>query len=577
MSLLTRSATHADSARHSRRRWVLVAGAVLAVWLVAALFWLGWRASQAQHAMSHASDRLARAQIDLLNGDSTALAADVVAIRAATSDAKVKSNGWLFRVAADVPYFGRTPRSVRSLASAADELAHQPLQSMFEVSTTLSPNTVRGANGAIDITSLSRSATTLDDVARQLGDVRRRLLHASHGAWVLNPMDHARSTTLRTLERVDNQVTVAARFARIGPAMLGAQTTRHYLVVAQHNNQARGTGGVADAYTTVSVRRGKAVVTKTAAVASLRNAKAWTTANLSPDFPTAAARWRTLFEQATGQRVDGVIGVDAVTFEHILAATGPLQINGRTAATRSTVVSEAEVQYASIKRARLRTVVLAGLAKGVLGDAFAGKGNATVLATQLGAAGTEGHLRIWSARSSEQAVLSQTSFAGALTAAAVPFAEVVVNNTSGARLDTFLQRSVGYLAGACGASTRQSTITIRLTNAVPAQVPPFLTEHTDRVPAGTAPEQMRLSVRVYTSVGSTLTSATLDSNAITMKRTADRGHPVFVTTVAINPVSTRTLSLQLSERTLPGAPVVPAQPLVHPQDTSIGAQACSPR
>src|SRR4051794_10111746 len=307
MTITSPRDTYAEGVATSRRRWVWAGWAAI-VLLVLGMFWVGVRAAQAQHALSHAGQHLQRLQRDLLNGDTIGANAEVVAINKDTSRARAKSGGWIFGLAADVPYLGRSPRSVRSLSRAADDLANRPLRSMLDVQSVLSPTTLRGSDGTIDLTALAGSAPRLQAIAQQLHAVRDRVQQSSHGAFVLDPMDRGRAQTLRLLDHVTDQVTVASRFAAVGPGMLGTTTSRHYLVVVQNNNQARGTGGVADAYATVDVRLGKARVTKVAPIATLNNARSWTTANVSPDFPTAAARWRTLFLQAKhGAHVDGVI------------------------------------------------------------------------------------------------------------------------------------------------------------------------------------------------------------------------------------------------------------------------------
>src|SRR5436305_674939 len=83
----------------------------------------------------------------------------------------------------------------------------------------------------------------------------------------------------------------------------------------------------------------------------------------------------------------------------------------------------------------------------------------------------------------------------ALPGGARPFAEVVVNNTRGARLDSFVARSVTYSASSCHGSPRPSSVVLRLDNNTTEEPPPFLAAHSDHPPAGTRPTQLRFSVR----------------------------------------------------------------------------------
>jgi hypothetical protein len=559
-----------------RRRWLLWGIGLFVALVVAALSWVGMRVAQAQHAMSHASEHLTALQRDLANGDSAAANSDVNAINTYTSRAHARASGFVYSLVSDTPWIGSTPRSLRTLARNTDGLADGPLRSLLAVSTALSPQQVRASDGAIDLTALTSAATTLQGVERQLVSTRTRLLHMSHGAFVLDPIERARDATVRRVGQVATTVAVASRFATVGPAMLGVDSTRHYLVVVQNNNQARATGGVSDSYLFVDAQGGRVVIKKSGLVGALPNARAWSEANLTPDFSTAAKTWASLAARIQGApRFDGVIGLDPVLFENVLRVTGPLVFNSRTVATSGSVVRRVEVRYADSGPPRVRAVTLVAMTKQILLSVFTGKGNSTTLASELGRAAGQGHLNMWSAHPNEEAVLAQTSFAGTLSTARTPFAEVVVNNSSGAKLDYFLQRSLTYFAPPCKGATRQSVISMRFDNTAPAKPSMFLAAHADRVAANTAPSQLRFAVAVYTSAGSKLASATLDGTPISVREQTVGGHVVFSTNIAIDRQTSRTLSVQLVEPRLDGAALVPTQPLAQPQQSNVAVSVCT--
>src|SRR3954462_14259118 len=172
MTVTAPEATYADKVPGFQRRRGLWAGATFVVLLIAALFWIGIRAAQAQHAMSHASDRFIALQTHLLTGDAAAASKDVSAINKEAARARSKTGDWVFVASARVPYLGRTPRSVRSLAQATDDLAAGPLRSLLSVSSAVIPKDVRGADGTIDLTALAGSSGELQSVVHQLQVVR---------------------------------------------------------------------------------------------------------------------------------------------------------------------------------------------------------------------------------------------------------------------------------------------------------------------------------------------------------------------------------------------------------------------
>jgi hypothetical protein len=563
--------------RPNRRTWRLTGGVVL-VLVVLALFWVGVRTAQAQHAMSHASDRFTLLQQHLRAGDTNAVAADVAAIKKDTGHARGRAKGVTFDVVSAVPFFGRTPRTTKALAVAADDLARGPLQQIVQAKAAASVTALRGRDGTFDLGAVAAAGGSADALARighELAGIRTRVAHTSHGAFVLDPVERARSSTLQSLDSVQASVSVATQFARLAPSMIGSSTTHRYLVVVQNNNRARGTGGVPEAWATVEARLGQLRVSDINLITGLSNASRWPSANADPDFPAVARQWARLWAQAKPTtHIDGVVGLDPLGLRDITAATGPLVVEGRTAATAASIPRLVEVQYAGAHKPRLRDVLLPAVTKTVLTDAFVGKGDSQALIGQLAGAAATGHARIWSAHAAEQSVLTTTAFGGALPSSSVPFAEAVVNNTSGARLDYFLQRSVSYFAGSCRTTSRESTVVVRLTNLAPTKPPSFLTEHTDHPPRGTPGTQLRMSLAVYASAGSRLQSATLDDRPVTMKQRTEHGRPVFVTDVTINRLTTRTLSLQLVEPRLRGAAVVPEQPLAQPQRTEVQAAVC---
>ncbi|MBV8194458.1 MAG: DUF4012 domain-containing protein, partial [Candidatus Dormibacteraeota bacterium] len=61
---------------------------------------------------------------------------------------------------------------------------------------------------------------------------------------------------------------------------------------------------------------------------TLFHGKPWelSDSNWSPDFPTAAAQAARFYQAATGESVDGVIGVDPVALGYVLAVTGPVSV-----------------------------------------------------------------------------------------------------------------------------------------------------------------------------------------------------------------------------------------------------------
>jgi hypothetical protein len=171
-------------------------------------------------------------------------------------------------------------------------------------------------------------------------------------------------------------------------------------------------------------------------------------------------------------------------------------------------------------------------------------------------------------------VLAQAPIGGVLPAEKQPYVGLVVTNVGGNKLDGFLDRTVTYFADGCGSTKRNATIVVRLSNQAPQGLPGFLTARTDKPPKGTPAEQTRNEVAVYASAGAELQSANLDGRTVKMRTQNSRGHPIFLADVTIDRRTTRTLTLQLTETTLPGMPIMSAQPLLQPQTNVLDAPVC---
>lgn len=86
----------------------------------------------------------------------------------------------------------------------------------------------------------------------------------------------------------------------------------------------------------------------------------------------------------------------------------------------------------------------------------------------LGRAASEGRLSVWSSVPEEQEILAGTALGHVVPDDPAPYAGVVINNLGGNKLDYYLEREIEYTAGSCEGDTRNSTVTVRLTNNLPA-------------------------------------------------------------------------------------------------------------
>jgi hypothetical protein len=135
--------------------------------------------------------------------------------------------------------------------------------------------------------------------------------------------------------------------ARLLPDLLGASDRRTYLILAQNSDELRATGGFIGAVGRLILEQGeiediifedsyavddfsRAYPDSPPAVLRYMGIDQWVfrDANWSPDFPTAAQKATQLYRISRELEVDGVLALDQHAVQTIVAALGPLDVEG---------------------------------------------------------------------------------------------------------------------------------------------------------------------------------------------------------------------------------------------------------
>ncbi|MBV9486233.1 MAG: DUF4012 domain-containing protein [Frankiaceae bacterium] len=575
---------------------VVFVAVVVAVWIIL----------RGVAAASHLAD--ARADIallrdDLVNGQPTEadlqrVEADARAAHAETHDPVWWAMSWLPPI-----------HTVRGLTSATNELAENALPSVVSVGLTVEPSKLRVAPNKIALPPLQRAAPALSKAATALETARDDVAGLSSGWGVFGDI---RDKALEQLTSLHGSIDDAARFARAGPAMLGADGERRFFVGIQNNAESRATGGLVSGWAIVTANHGRIRVTAHGNDGELQNfiptrrkavtslpadyqdvygnflpANHWITSNLSPNFPDAARIWAKMWQAQTGQRIDGVFGVDPFALQAMLGAAGPVTVPGYAGVYDGTnladyIESKEYVDFAGADPLTndRRKNFIAEVSTAVIHKLLSGSGDPVAITKALGASAGAGHLALWAANSSEQAELSGTPLAGELPETAAPFAAVHVDNATASKLDYYLDRSFAYQAGQCAGDYRDSTITVRLTNQAPRHgLPPYVRTRGDRDFQGNGTvervPQNRLFVYIHTTNGAALRRATLGGKTVQVTEGVEHGHPVFGLEVTLDPGQPETIRLRLIEPTTATGPAqTMVQPMARLQQTHVDVPIC---
>src|SRR4051794_40988268 len=576
------------------RRLVISAVAVVAVILIG---YLAITALLARHELTNAKTALSGVKSRLLAGDEAGARAQLVTADRDADAAARHTGGFVWRAAAAVPWLGAPLDTVRGIALTAHDLTSTTLPQVVGVASSLSPDRLRLAADQVDVRRLRAAAPTLAAVERQTAAATDRADNLPQGTW-LPPADSARRQFVDLIGGLHSTLARASQAAKLLPSMLGADGTRRYVLVIQTNAESRGLGGLPGVFAIVRAKNGKvgfekfgndSDVSGTAHVRLGKDFEQWyspfavkssfVNSTASPDMPSDASIWMSMWHDQTGQRLDGAVATDPVALSYLLKVTGPLTMSDGTVVSSKTLVPLAESEaYARFRSTPARKRFFVQLGRETADHVLHGAGgHGTALLDELERATAERRLLVWSAHSDEETQLAPTSLGGLLPRGPAPFAALVVNNGAGSKLDYYLDRTVTYRPGDCTGGRRSTTLTVTLHNAAPLHgLPPYVVVRSDHPvwppPAGTNREL----ATVYATDGARLVRATIDGQDVTDQVLPGReqGHPMFSVDVEIPLQKSVTWELSLSEPQAAGRVRTFAQPLVRPVHQTIGQPSC---
>ncbi len=580
--------------RKKRRRVQIVSGAAL---LVAVGFtgWLGYEGLQARSDLETAQDFALQAKDALLSGDTqkASRAADDADRYARNTQNSVDSFPW--RLTSAVPLIGDPLDSARQMTAIVSGLTRDVLLPAVDAGSAVAPDQLILDGARINLTALRDAAPVLETTAAAITDLDAQA-QAVDSTYV-GPIDDARVQLQKHVSELSGLLNNTATAAKIAPAMLGADGPRSYFVGFQTNAEARGTGGLLGGFGVARAIDGAVSVADVTsnrefrfdyapidlgpefeqAYGRSRPTQDFRNSNISSHFPYAGRIWQSMWQQETGERVDGAIATDPVALSYVLDVVGDVVLPDGETITADNVVESTEstayTRFGDDQAARKN--YLETVAQTVVRKLAGSVSRPQALLEALGRAAGEGRLAVWSSVPEEQEVLATVPLGQVVPDDPAPYAGVVINNLGGNKLDYYLEREILYTAGPCEGETRDSAVTVRLTNTLPAG------DYTDYVagmfdnPVG-APVGTNLSdVGLLATQGATLEKVTVDGTPVFGFGGKELGHPKFSVQVPVRSGETVEVVYELTEPVAPGNPRVPLQPLVDRPSVKVDAPPCN--
>ncbi|MFT4011764.1 MAG: DUF4012 domain-containing protein, partial [Nocardioidaceae bacterium] len=223
-------------------------------------------------------------------------------------------------------------------------------------------------------------------------------------------------------------------------------------------------------------------------------------ANATPDFARASDLWRARWQQVQGEDVDGVVAVDPVALSYLLAATGPVTVDGKKLTSDNVVDELLHQVYIDIPEPDDQDVYFRKVAMAVFTKFTDGSGDPQALASALRRGAGEGRLLVHSFDEATQEQLDGTAVAGSLPMEQTeePQVGIYFNDTTGAKMSYYLRYDVRVDATYCSSGVQGYTGHLTLTSTAPADaatsLPDYITGGGDY---GVEPGNQVVGVQIY--------------------------------------------------------------------------------
>lgn len=583
--------------RGRRRRRLLVGTGVL----VAAVGWFGYTSWRVYDGLQDARAGAESAVNALLAGDAEAAREAVTDADSSAARAVAASESVTWRTLRAVPGLGRPFETVHEIAEVVHGLTRDVATPTVDAGAAFTPDNLIASGGRVNVDLLRDAVPVLENSAAAAQPIAARARDIPASGYV-STVDDARLQVQDLTARLARTLQDGTALARVAPGLLGADGPRNYFLAFQTPAEARGTGGLVGGFGILQAEDGTVGID---ALASNNDVPYWKTyqpvdlgpdfaatysfsetattdirnSNFSPHFPNAGRIWQSLWEQESGQRVDGAVATDPIALSYVLEATGPVTLaNGEVVDAGNIVeltMSSNYLRFADdndARKAYLQQIAQAVVAK------MTGRIEAPdKLMEALARAIDERRIAVWSNHPEEQEVLADSPIGHTVADTDSPYAEVVINNHAGNKMDYYLHREIEYRAESCTAGSRRSTVTVRLTNTAPDDVVAYpdyvagaVDGRYDDIPKGS---NLPMITLVGTR-GAQLGKVTVDGNSTFPFRGTEIGHPVFHVRAAVPRGESVEVVFELTEPSAPGAPQVPLQPLVDEPVVTVDVPVC---
>ncbi|WP_235436351.1 DUF4012 domain-containing protein [Arthrobacter sp. RIT-PI-e] len=508
----------------------------------------------------------------------------------------------VWKAAGLIPFVGQNFTAVSEVAVSADDVMDRAVAPLVRQFDSLDWDSLTPRDGRIDVTPLEEVSPTLTSASNTL-QLSYERLNGIDRSRLLPQISEPLQQAVDAMDDARQALSSAAAAAEVLPPMLGADGPRTYMVLIQNSAEIRATGGIPGAYALIRtdggaielVGQGSAtemgrfnppldVDPQQAQIYSSRLGGFLQSANLTPDFPTVAQTAKAMYEERNeGQRVDGVLAMDAVVLSKLLGVTGPVELDDIDDPLVEQLISQTALPeflntdnvvdtllsdvYSEIEEPEFQDIYFAAVAGEVFSTLSEGAGDNAGLIDALTQSTEEHRLYLWSNVSDEQAVIASTQLAGAATGPTKGGASfgVYFNDGTGAKMDYYVERTVELIQSCSPDDVREYTAQVTLTNTAPADAATSLPRYVTGGAVFGVPEgHVRTNVVAYGPAQAAVAGARIDGAEVPLGSFLHGNRPVGVVTTELAPGESVTVDLAFTNVVQTDDPVLSVTPTIQP-------------
>ncbi len=458
---------------------------MLAAIFVASLVWVALRGVAAKGELSATIPIAHEVELDLQNGNAKAAELGIQQIGEHASAATSLTSDPIWRTLEFVPVIGQNLRALGDISATMNGLAVQAKQPFTDLASKFSVSGLLPTAGKINANELIAARPDIN-AANNVIQAASRRANLIDTTFTIPPVDAGVKQFRTVLGTTASAMDAVRRASLILPDMVGESGPRSYLLIFQNNAELRASGGIPGSLALVAANKGsmhlkqqpaatdfpeekKTVVSLPATETALYSDRLGTfmqDVTLTPNFPTTAKIASAFWKQKYHQDLDGVVSFDPVGLSYILRATGPLTLpNGDKLTSQNAVQKLLSGVYAKYKDPQAQDAYFRTVASTVFGALTDGRYSPSALLDAFTEASQEHRVLIWSAKPSEESVISGTSLNGILPKdnAAQTRIGVYLNDDTGAKMDYYLRTAISQAQRVCyanGAGVYRETVTL---------------------------------------------------------------------------------------------------------------------